>query len=56
MARIELDTLLLEVLSCWAQQDSVPEVSGTERLLEIVLLLTPSEHRGVVRIMLDVLE
>ena len=56
VARIELDTLLLEVLSCWAQQDSVPEVSGTERLLEIVLLLTPSEHRGVVRIMLDVLE
>ena len=58
----ELNALLLDVLdmlACWAQQDIVPEESGrtdAERLLEIALRLTPSEHRGVVRMMLDVLE
>ncbi|XP_043237415.1 DNA-dependent protein kinase catalytic subunit-like [Amphibalanus amphitrite] len=58
----ELNALLLDVLDMlagWAQQDVTPEESSRAdagRLLEVVLRLTPSAHRGVVRIMLDVLE
>ena len=58
----ELNALLLDVLdmlASWAQQDIVPEEGAradAERLLEMVLRLAPTQHRGVVRIMLDVLE